>query len=166
MHTPRYDRHFIIHTDASDTAVGDCLSQIDDDGVEVPIAFCSAKLAATQLARPIIEKEAYSILYCLSKFDVFVFNSRIELFTDHNPLQYVILTLPQGPRLVSVAGLFPLVGTTFTSITLMVAKILLPITSLEQRVGWVKYFCQFFQYSIDTSSLLYAFCIIFYYDTC
>jgi len=32
LHAPRYDRDFILHTDASDKAIGGCLSQLDDGG--------------------------------------------------------------------------------------------------------------------------------------
>ena len=89
LHAPRYDRDFILHTDASDKAIGGCLSQLDDGGKEVPLAFVSAKLTDSQVFWPTIQKEAFSLIYALKKLDIYVFASRVEVFMDHNPLTYV-----------------------------------------------------------------------------
>jgi hypothetical protein len=99
LHSPRYDREFILKTDSSDYAVGAVLAQLDDEGVECPIAFASAKLTDAQLNYPIIQKEAWALIFALKKFDVIVFGSHIEVFMDHNPLQYVVHCVPQCARL-------------------------------------------------------------------
>ena len=59
----------------------------------------SAKLTDSQLNWPIIQKEAYSLIFALKKLDVYVFASRVEVFMDHNPLLYVFGCVPQCPRL-------------------------------------------------------------------
>ena len=75
------------------------MSQLDDDGVEYPVAFVSAKLSELQQQRPIIENEGYALLYALQKLDVYVYSSKIICYMDHNPLQYLINSLPLSPRL-------------------------------------------------------------------
>ena len=86
LHTARYDRPFILRTDSSAYAIGACLSQLDDDGTEYPIAFESAKLSETQRKRAIIENEAWALLYSLQKLDVYIYSSKIIAYMDHNPL--------------------------------------------------------------------------------
>jgi len=99
LHSAKYDRPFILRTDSSAYAVGACLSQLDDEGVEYPVAFVSAKLTETQRKRAIIENEAWSLLYALQKLDVYVYSSKVICYMDHNPLQYIINSLPHSPRL-------------------------------------------------------------------
>jgi len=96
---PRYDRPFIIRCDASDTSVGSSLSQLDDDGVERPLAFVSAKLTDAQLNWAIVHREAYALIHALKKFEVYVYGSKIDVFMDHNPLTYVVNNLPNCARL-------------------------------------------------------------------
>ncbi len=99
LHAPRYDRSFILRTDASCEAVGGCLSQLDDEGKEFPIAFVSAKLTESQRLRPIIENEAFALIYCLKRLDVYIYQSKLDVYMDHNPLQYIANSLPHSPRL-------------------------------------------------------------------
>ena len=48
LRTARFDRYFIIQSDASEHAIGACLTQLDDDGSEHPIASVSCKITDTQ----------------------------------------------------------------------------------------------------------------------
>ena len=98
LHRPCGDKPFIIHTDASDFAVGACLSQIIDE-VDAPISFVSAKFTDVQQRWSTIEKEAYAIIFALKKFDYLVFGRQIHLFTDHNPLQYITACTPKSAKL-------------------------------------------------------------------
>ena len=98
LHAPCPDKPFIIHSDASDFAVGACLSQMIH-GNETPIAFASAKLSDVQRRWSTIEKEAYGIIFSLKKFDYLVFGREIVLYTDHNPLQYITACTPKSAKL-------------------------------------------------------------------
>ena len=98
LHTPCADQPFVIHTDASDFAVGACLSQVVNEEHN-PIAFASAKLSDVQQRWSTIEKEAYAIIFALNKFDFIVFGREIHLYTDHNPLQYITACTPKSAKL-------------------------------------------------------------------
>ena len=98
LHCPCADKPFIVHTDASDFAVGACLSQTVG-GMYAPISFVSAKLTDVQQRWSTIEKEAYAIIFALKKFDYLVFGRQIYLFTDHNPLQYITACTPKSAKL-------------------------------------------------------------------
>src|SRR5271163_3328668 len=96
---PRYDRPFQIECDASEYAVGCCLSQIDDEGNERHIAFASSKLTDTQRRWSVLEKEGYAVVYALRQFDVLVFGSPVDVYCDHDPLQYMINNSPKSAKM-------------------------------------------------------------------
>lgn len=98
LYTPRPDRPFVIHSDASQIGVAACLSQRDGDKF-YPIAYVSQKLTKSQQSWSTIEREAFAIVWCLKKFEVWVFGSEIEFFTDHNPLPFLTKSAPQSARL-------------------------------------------------------------------
>ncbi len=97
--TPRYDRPFQIQCDASAYAVGCCLSQLDDDARERPIAFSSTKLSDTQTRWSTLEKEAYAVVFSFKQFDHIIFGSHVDVYTDHDPLQYMIDNSPKCSKL-------------------------------------------------------------------
>ena len=99
LYSPQLNKPFIVRTDASDSAIGASLSQLDEYGNERPIAFASCKLNDTQKRWSTIEREAYAVIYALKKFDVWIYGSHIDLYTDHNPLQYLISCVPQSSKL-------------------------------------------------------------------
>ena len=99
LSVPRYDRPFIVQTDASEYAVGACLAQLNDNGLEQPLAYASAKLSEVQRRWSVIEKESYAVLFAMNKFGNITFGSRIDLYTDHNPLQYLVHGSPKSAKL-------------------------------------------------------------------
>ena len=99
LYSPKYDRSFIVHSDASESTVAACLSQLDDMGVERPIAFVSKKLSDSQRKWSVIEKEAFAIVYALKQFDYFIYGSEVKLYTDHNPLTYLVNSAPKSAKL-------------------------------------------------------------------
>jgi len=94
-----YDLPFRIQCDASDYAVGACVTQVDGEGRERPLAFASSKLTETQQRWSVLEKEAYAVVYALKSFDHMVFGCSIEVYTDHDPLQYLINNSPKCMKL-------------------------------------------------------------------
>ena len=100
LRTARFDRDFIVQTDASDYAVGACLSQLDDEGCEHPIAFASEKFSDVQSRWSTIEKEGYAIIFALRKFDHYIFgHNAVVVYSDHNPLHFLIDATPKSSKL-------------------------------------------------------------------
>jgi hypothetical protein len=65
LHTIDWGRPFNIFSDASDYAIAAVLTQTDDQGREMPIAFHSKCLNDTQKNWATVEKEAYAVLEAL-----------------------------------------------------------------------------------------------------
>ena len=99
LSTPDCTQPFQVHADASNFAVGCCLTQVDNKGNYKPIAFASQKLSGAQKNWATIEKEAYAVLFGLKKFDRWLHGNSVEIITDHNPLKYLVETTPKSPKL-------------------------------------------------------------------
>jgi len=93
---PRFDREFIIQTDASDVGVGAVLSQLDGDGVKKPVAFASQSLSVRERNYSTTEKEAYAIVYTLRHFRVYLLGRQFKLVTDHKALTWLHSMEPEG----------------------------------------------------------------------
>ena len=99
LYTPRIEKPFTIQCDASSYGVGACLSQRDDEGKLRPISFASQKFTTAQQNWSTIEREAYAVVWAIKKFENYVFGTKIEVITDHNPLTYLQKTAPQSAKL-------------------------------------------------------------------
>ena len=66
LRVPSEGQSFILHTDSSGKAVGASLGQLDDDGVEKPLAFASQKLPPAQPIWSTIEREAHAVIWALN----------------------------------------------------------------------------------------------------
>lgn len=91
---------FDSYVDASAHSVSAVLTQKDPDGREVPVAFSSTKLTATQRAWSTIEREAYAALVALQKYRCWIFGSSVVVHSDHNPLLYLTETAPKSSKLM------------------------------------------------------------------
>jgi len=100
LRIPRIGHPFVLHTDASGVAVGATLGQLDEEGVEQPLAFASQKLTETQCAWSTIEREAYAIIWALNRFRDTIFGAQITVVSDHNPLQYIRDCAPKSAKLL------------------------------------------------------------------
>ena len=46
-----------------------------------------------------IEREAYAVIFALKKFRNFIFATKINIFSDHNPLMYLRECAPKSSKL-------------------------------------------------------------------
>ena len=76
---------FIVATDASDTAIGGVLSQIQD-GCERVLAYWSRQLQKAEKNYSTIEREALTVVGAVKEFYPYFYGFTFRLLTDHNPL--------------------------------------------------------------------------------
>ena len=77
-----------LHTDASDYGIGAYLFQVVD-GEERPVVFLSKSLSGSQVNWSVPEKEAYAIVYALTKLDYLLRDIPFTLRTDHANLTFI-----------------------------------------------------------------------------
>lgn len=93
---PKFDRNFILQTDASDYGVGAVLSQLDDQGNEKVVAYASKSLSTREQQYSTTEKEAYAVVYGTEHFRVYLLGRHFEVITDHNALRWLHSMEPKG----------------------------------------------------------------------
>ena len=86
---PRFDRPFLVTCDASAVAIGGVVSQLDDDGVERPISFCSRALKGAEVRYSATDREALAIKYVLERHRYFLLGHDVKIQSDHQPLKYL-----------------------------------------------------------------------------
>ena len=64
---PQFDSDFIVTCDASSTALGGVVSQLDNNNRERPISYCSRALKGAERNYPTIEREALAIKFTLER---------------------------------------------------------------------------------------------------
>jgi len=100
LRIPVIGQPFVLHTDASGRAVGATLGQLDEMEIEQPLAFASQKLSPTQAAWCTIEREAYAVIWALNKYRDHIFGTRVTVYCDNNPLQYIRECAPKSAKLL------------------------------------------------------------------
>lgn len=87
---PTKDGRFIVHTDASDYAIGAVLEQEDVNTGDIkPVAYFSRKLHGAQVRYATHVKELYAIMKALECWRQYLEGRQFEVFTDHYSLQYI-----------------------------------------------------------------------------
>ena len=97
MSYPRFDREFIVYTDASNIEVGGVLSQRDDHGHEKVIAYASRTFHGSERNWSTTEKEAYAVVWSLDYFSAYIFGQKVIVYSDHPALQWLRnIKVPNG----------------------------------------------------------------------
>ena len=84
---PRFDRPFLVTCDASNTALGGVVSQLDDANRERPIIFCSRALKGAKKNYSALDREALAIRFVLSRNRFYSLGYPIRILSDHKPLK-------------------------------------------------------------------------------
>jgi len=95
---PDINKPYKLYTDASNYAIGSALVQETEMGERV-IQYLSHQLNETQQRWPIIEKEAYAIIYSVQKFRPYLLGSKFTIMTDHKPLQHLFTSEMKNARI-------------------------------------------------------------------
>lgn len=85
---PDFTKPFLLTTDASNSAVGGILGQIQD-GKERVIQYVGRSMNKHERGYSITEKEGLAIVYCLKVFDPYLRNCKFKIITDHQALKYI-----------------------------------------------------------------------------
>ena len=86
-----YEKPFKLTTDASKKGLGAVLSQVGDDGIEKPVAFASRTLSKSEKNYTIHKLEFLALKWSvMARFHEYLYGSNFEVFTDNNPLSYVL----------------------------------------------------------------------------
>ena len=86
MTAPRTDRPYKLYTDACDYAVGAILVQVDDSGTERVIQYVSHSFSSVKRRWATLEKEAYAVVYAISKLRPYLYGADFTVYTAHKPL--------------------------------------------------------------------------------
>ena len=83
-------RKIVVETDASDVAVAAILSQYDEEGTLVPIAFHSRKMSPAELNYDIYDKELLAIVDAFKSWRPYLEGShhKVTVYSDHRNLEY------------------------------------------------------------------------------
>ena len=84
---PDFSKPWIILTDCSDYAMGACLAQLDENGIERPVAYASANLSEAQKNYGITDKEGLAVVWAVRKWRHFLHGSSTVVATDHSCLK-------------------------------------------------------------------------------
>ena len=76
---------FIVYSDASDTAIGGLLGQVQN-GKEVGISYWSRQLTKAERNYSTVECEALAAVSVIKEFYPYLYGFTFKLITDHNPL--------------------------------------------------------------------------------
>ena len=94
---PDINKPYKVYTDASNYAIGAALVQETELGERI-IQYLSHQLNETQQRWPIIEKEAYAIIYNVQKFRPYLLGSKFTIMTDHKPLSHLFTSEMHNAR--------------------------------------------------------------------
>ena len=85
---PDFSKQFVIHTYASDTGIGACLTQTVN-GEERVIEFFSRVLNKAQRNYSVTERECLAVIEAIRKFRCYVEGYEFHVITDHNSLKWL-----------------------------------------------------------------------------
>ena len=81
---PRRDRQNIVDCDASDVAAGAVLMQVTPEGEEVVVQYASYTFSGAETRWPIMEKEAYAVVWAVSTFRAYLLGAPVLIRTDNS----------------------------------------------------------------------------------
>lgn len=93
---PRFDKPFVLQTDASDLGLGAVLTQTDADGNEHVLSYASRPLTDREKGYSATEKEALAIVFATDHYRVYLLGKPFTVVTDHSALRWLHSVEPKG----------------------------------------------------------------------
>ncbi len=89
VRAPDYSKPFVLHTDASDHAIGAAVMQDFGPGLQ-PIAYLSRSHDAHQANYDMRDKEMLAIVSALKEWRHYLMGNQVTVYSDHRSLQYLL----------------------------------------------------------------------------
>jgi hypothetical protein len=86
---PDFNKPFILHTDASNYAIGAVLAQTDENNKEHVIAYASRILNQAEVNYTVTEKECLAIIWATKHFHNFLQGHDFSIVTDHEAIPWL-----------------------------------------------------------------------------
>jgi len=90
LRTLDWNKPFLEYCDASGKAVGNTLSQLDENGHDHPIHFVSRQLTSAEKNYTMTEQEGLVVIFSLKKFRHYLLGYKAKIVTDHKALTYLV----------------------------------------------------------------------------
>lgn len=87
---PDMNKNFILTCDASSSAIGFVLGQLDDSGKEHVIAFGGRSLSPCEKKWSTSEQEMLAVLEGIKAYKIYLSDKKFTIYTDHKALKYVM----------------------------------------------------------------------------
>ena len=94
-------KELTLMCDASPYGVGAVLSQIDEQGIEKPVAYASRTLTPAERNYSQLDKEALALIFGTKRFHNYLYGRNFTLYTDHKPLEGLLNESKAIPTLAS-----------------------------------------------------------------
>lgn len=102
---PRPEKPLILACDFSAIALGACLSQLDDEGIERPIAFASRVCTSAEEKLGATMGEVAALVYAVTYFHQYLWGKPFTIVTDHQALVFLTTTKDLRSKLARFAVL-------------------------------------------------------------
>ena len=86
---PKFDKPFIVYTDASTIALGAILQQKDEDGIEHIITYASRTLYQHEKNYSITDLECLAVIWAIKHFHHYLHEQKFLIITDHSALTHL-----------------------------------------------------------------------------
>jgi hypothetical protein len=86
---PNFEKSFLLHTDASNYAIGAVLVQKDDQGHDHVIAYASRILTPAESHYTVTEKECLAVIWATKHFHNILQGQQFSIVTDHEAIPWL-----------------------------------------------------------------------------
>ena len=86
---PNFKKTFYLYTNASNIALGSILSQLDNQGIDHPIAYYSRTFIKAEWNYSVSKRECLSVIDSVKNFCHFLHGVQLKIITDHSSLRWL-----------------------------------------------------------------------------